>query len=491
MCQPKPGPRCSNHARSALDARRAAKDVAESIRNQTAEAFRSCDPTNRETRRILQGAAVEADKAYWEAKHAHTEALRTYETTPEGIALLEQAAQRLEAEGDETGAADATRRIVAARETRATQVADLAMSRRHKNRLNNPTVEELAALDQADADVQEHEQERAARASEYERLQDEWRALGAEAAAADELEAEALRTHRTTVEHAVAARDEVAAHAKRLYMDAGVSERFAGYYAKDMADQASRVSGRSAFASGNYSGRTTDATDQGPVRAMVMKVKRDGPDRDKTMAAKAAAETDPGFQVANAALVSEIEHAQAARLRLDEIRTQAGATIRDRRQEALRASATARYALEEAERDHAQAEARRADLRARIGSGLGTAPVSSLPMQRVGDEIVRNPDGSTNAYIYNAPSDGFPHGRYIPAVDVAAVQGMGTANALVLENGTKAWLHGHYSRTVRGAGETQSGYQHVVITAPQEGARPLREECAPTAGFYTFVDSSD
>lgn len=147
--------------------------------------------------------------------------------------------------------------------------------------------------------------------------------------------------------------------------------------------------------------------------------------------------------------------------------------------------------MEDTAADRDESLARRANLRARVGSGLGPEPISVVAMQRVGDEIVRNPDGTTNAYVYNEPSDGFPHGRYIPAVGVTEVHGMGPANALVLENGHKAWVHGHYARTTRGAGETQSGYRKVVIVPGQPGATPLRNEGVATAGFYTFVDSSD
>lgn len=489
MCQPKPGPRCSAHARTALHAKRVAKEEAEATRDRARAAVLACPPEDRTTREALRAASVAADKAYWESNLAYTAALRDYETTPEGSNALEQAAIRFDEEGNSAAAEGVRQRLADAKETRQAQVADLAMARRHKTRLADPSPEELAALDQADAEVFAKERELADASAAYQQAQDAWRNLGVEAAAADQIEAATLQTLRETQDIAKQARAATQAEARRIYMESGVSERFAGYYAADMAAAASRPSSRTRYGSDRHLDTSTE--DEGPLRAMTIKVKRDGTDRAATLAAKAAAETDPRFEAANAAMSEAMEHVTAAKERLAEIRAHAAATVREPRQRALSASSTARYAMEDATSERDRAVRRREDLRARIGSGLGIAPVTSMDMNRVGDEVVRNPDGTTNAYVYDGPSDGFPHGRYIPAVDVTTVHGMSAANALVLENGRKAWLHGHYARSTRGAGETRSGYQQVVLVAPKPGARPLREENMATAGFYTFVDSTD
>lgn len=489
MCQPKPGPRCSGHARTALEARRTVKDATEAARDTAQAAFRACDPADRETREHLRAAAVTADKTYWEATNAHTIALREYETTPEGMAALEQAAATFDEEGNQSAADEVRRRLDEARATRAQQVADLAMSRRHAARLTNPTVEELAALDQADAEVADKERELAVRSDAYRDAHEQWQTLSVAAREADRIDADANRAYTDTFNAAVEARSAAEAEARRLYVEAGVSDKFAAYYAADMAAAASRTETRPRFGYDRYSGGRVE--DQGPQRPMSVKVKRDGADRDKTLAAKAAAETDEAFMAANARLATAAADLKSAKDALTDVRRTETGPIRERVQQALSAAGVAKYAMEDAATDRDTARARRADLRARIGSGLGPAPISAVAMQRVGDEIVRNPDGTTNAYVYNGPSDGFPDGRYIPAVGVTEVHGMAPANALVLENGAKAWLHGHYARTTRGAGETQSGYQKVVIVPAQPGATPLRGEAVATAGYYTFIDSSD
>lgn len=489
MCQPKPGPRCSGHARSALEAKRVAKEQAETARDEAQAAFRACDSTNPVEREELRRAAVEADKAYWDATSAHTAALREYETTPEGMVALEQAIATFEVEGDEAAAATVRRRLEEAQATRAEQVADLAMSRRHRERLANPTTEELAALDQSDAEVSERSAAVESLTAQHAALDEQWRATAARAAEVDRVEDEAQRAWKMAAEESHLAAEEVRVHAERLYVEAGVAPRFAMFYSNDMVEAAQRHPGAPYRRSANvYAASDPFAAVQQPMK---VKVKRDGPDRDKTLAAKVAAESDEAFQAANARLVERINEVAAAKTAADAARRNAETSIREERQTVAQARSVARYALEDAVTDRDRAVARREDLRARIGSGLGAEPTTTIDMQRVRDEIVRNPDGTTNAYVYNAPSEGFPHGRYIPATGVTTVQGMGSANALVLENGRRAWLHGHYSRTTRGAGETQSGYQKVVVVAPQEGAHPLREENLASAGFYTFVDSSD
>ena len=464
----------------ALDAKRALRDAAAETRNASATAYHAANPHDRATRAALKEAAIAATNEHTTASRAYTEALRVYETTPVGMSALKTAVERLAVGPDTYAHSEAQRALALARATRRAQVADLAMSRRHESRLGMPTPDELAALDQADARILTSQAAVDAAAHPYQEAHTTSAGLAEVTAAAQQAHTRATLLRRDALTKAAEARDAAAAEATRLYMDAGVSRRYAAFYAADMAEAASRT----------YPARQVSA-DGGPLRALTMKVKRDGPDHTKTLAAKHAAETDEAFLAANTALTDAIATAAATKATLDALDTGATTPAWETQQAALSATATARYVLEDAQTAHATALADRERLRARIGSGLGVTEPTRLPMRRAGNEIVRNPDGTTNAYIYAEPSDGFPHGRYIPAVGVAEVRGMGRANALVLENGEQAWLHGHYSRTTRGAGETQRGHEHVYVTDPQPDATPLRAEGVPAAGFYTYVDSSD
>lgn len=490
MCQPKPGPRCSAHARTALENKRAAKDAAQQVRDDAQAALRAADVSDRDERARLREVAVAADKAYWEAEHAHTAALRMYETTPEGMEAVRQTVEFFEAEGNHENARHVRARLVEAEETRYAQVTDLAMSRRHAQRLLDATPDETAALDQADAAVAHQERLVAQYQDEYDAADREWRAMSQEVADANRVEDEARAESDAARDVAIEAREAAVVEAKRLYVEAGVSPRMAGYYANDMADSASRHPRGNRYPSPSY-GSAVGVFDNGPLRGLTVKVKRDGPDREKTLAAKAAAETDEAYLAANQNLVEAASRLKVAKANHDQVRAEVSNPINDTRQRLSRAQSAAKYALDDAKNDAAQAQARADDLRARIGSGLGKDPVTTVPMRDAHRHAFRNPDGTTNAYVYNEPSPGFPHGRYVQATGVTTVHGMSAANALVLENGRKAWLHSHYARTVRGAGETASGYRSLVVTEPAPGAVPLNEEGVVGAGFTTFIDSTD
>lgn len=481
MCQPKPGPRCSAHARGALARARAEKAAAELDRDNAQHAYRNSSDLPAGDRQALRDAAVAADERYWAKQRAYTAALRDFETTPEGMEALRQAATEFDTAGDAAAGREVRSRLAEAEATRHEQVTLLALSRAHAERLAHATAAEQARLDAADAKVAELEaavatleKQRLRTAEEVDRARRDL----------DEIERARqglVRARAAAEEEARAAAAAAGVEAKRLYVEAGVSERFAGFYANDMVEAACPRS----------RGYSTDAGDTTPTRTLSVKVKRTGPDRDKTLAAKTAAETDPDFAAANQRLAATLARVSEAREAANAAYAASTAPAQERLQAASRAATSARYAHEDTQNDLTSAKAKAADLRARIGSGLGTMDTRTERMDRVRDDIVRNPDGTTNAYLYQPPAEGFPHGAYLRATGVIEVHGMAPANALVLETGRKAWLHGHYARTTRGAGESQSGYTHVVLTPAQPGSTPLHAEGVPGAGYYTFIDSSD
>lgn len=493
MCQPKPGPRCSAHARTKLNTKHAAFEAAAGAHETTREADRTYAGGDPGVQARLHSVAQDAQKAYWASSAALREATAEHDATPDGLARLQENLSALyDQDRDEavTERIEAlTERIADATTTRARQVGELAASRTYLSRLETPPAEELAALDQCDAEVADRELS----VEEARRMHDEIDTV-VTSLRAEEQEALAVARDvaikvKAVQDMLVEARTDVHDQMARLYHEAGVSARFARFYATDALTSATRVTGQSP-ATRPVAGSEADLSAI-PQRALKVKVKREGADRDHTLAAHAASLEDADFQQANRNWVASGEDMASATADAELIRTTQLEPIHEKVQEALRARSVARYAMEDAAGDLTKSHARRDDLRARIGSGIGLLPTETLPMQHVGDEIVRNPDGSTNAFVYHPASDGFAHGRYVAATGIARVDGDDTANALVLENGDKAWLHGHYARRVRGTGEVQTGYAHVVLVPGDSRAVPLRNEALASAGYYTYVDTSD
>lgn len=458
-------------------------DAASSSREATQAALAAAQPGAPEELRV---AAIRSDEAYWDAKRAYDVALREYETTPEGQEALRQAIARLD-EQSPSGAADARRRLDEALAARATQVADLAMARRYADRLAATGPAESAALDAADMrvaqlSVQVADLERdfaTLRASERACVGEVLRAQQYAAIAAQEYDEESKRAHDAVT---VAATE-----AERLYVEAGVTPRMAQFYAADTA----RTAGPPVVARMAWGKTTIETPTPVPTRVPEIKVKADGPDRDKTLAARAAAQADPGWQAATARVQVTVTRAATAKARVGELRGEDARRER-RLSEIQHQRSQVGYRVEDATRDLVQAREDATDLRARIGSGLGTQVPVPVPLERAGSQVMRNPDGTTNAYIRQPPGPGFPHGRYVAAVDVTTVQGSGPVNALVLENGTKAWSSQHYARRGDRRARTESrGAQVVMLVEPAPGATPLAGENMSTAGFSTFVDTTD
>jgi hypothetical protein len=238
-------------------------------------------------------------------------------------------------------------------------------------------------------------------------------------------------------------------------------------------------------------GPAAGSRDGGPItKPLKVKVKRNGADRDATLAAAEASQTDPRFVAANRQLGVRLDAARQARQNASEVSREDVEPVATEYLAASGKALRAQYEVEDAitARDKAQADAHL--LRARIGAGMGTDGGESLPLSRVRDEVVRNPDGTTNAFVYREPSPGFPHGRMAAVVDVSTVRGWSAANALVLEDGTTISASEHYYRGRSGA-QVDRRNERIHLMPAQDGATPLRAENHAEAGFTSFVDSTD
>lgn len=482
MCQRRPGPRCSNHAQTRLDEARAAKEQAqfgfEAFEAAPAPRRGSVPPDAyalwRETRLGLQVAATQTEKDY-------RTALREFEATPAGMKALEDAVAVVGADTDEGRAM--AERLEDARALRSFQLGELRASRAYEKRLAYMSVGERAAVEQAEAGVAAAEQ----------RVEDAetslWSALArsqestADLRAAQDREGAALRTLSEATIVAENARETARTEMMRLYVEAGVSERMAGFYATDTLVAATIHRG------------APWQPNRDPELLLrytpTLKVKPSGPDAERTDRARIAAETDPAY----AAALSQWEQAgnsvRAARQNADEARATITRPDQERR-EIRNALRIAQVEHQEATLGLTRAQDAHRDVQARIGSGLSTQPVTEVRMDSAGDQFKRNPDGTTNTYVYTPPADGFPHGRYVRVAGVTSARGMNEVNALVLDTGATAALHGHYGRHGTGyARETQGGTKVAYIVPAHDEAVPLRTENRADRGFYAFVDSTD
>jgi hypothetical protein len=488
MCQPKPGPRCAAHAKKDLAAARRAKTDADAAYDAARQGLRdrrrnpigyhvgSDTPT--EESLAYQAASV----ASRDAALAYEQALRIYETTPTGQRDLAEAIERLTASGHLEEAAVARERLAQAGAARAQQIADLAAARAQAERLDTMTQHERNMINNGTAmEIHTSNDVNHARAqvASLERLLREHDDASA-AIVADR--AAAMATTRAAREEVLTAQDAAFAEARRVYIAAGVDQRMAGFYAQDTLTTATS-------SDPNQASGLSVGTEYAR-RPFVLKTKHTGPDRAKTQAAKTASASDTAFQAANTVLAEKIAVHQAAMDAQQDIEFGAHRQAVARRSEISQDLGRAEETLVTARAAYDQAVAETNRRRAQIGAGAGVR-VDAVSLDKVTDEIVRQPDGSINAYVYRAPAPGFPHGRYLRATGVTTVHGMGAANALVLEDGSTVHASATASPSRRGTTLTRHVPGGVIVTPAQPGARPLRTEAVPTAGFATFVDSSD
>lgn len=477
MCQEKPGPRCAGHTAVAVATARTREVEAQDAldRAQAAANADTTTPRNASTPALNALATARRDLAA--AQAAHQEAVAEHETTPTGQEELRARIQELRNAGDRDAAEQVQALLTTRQEQRAQQVKDLNAAREQRARLAAATPDEVAAMDQADAAVRDAAELVSANESAVRAATERTATLRPEYDSSQRQYSEALSAVRPAEEAAEKAANTAAREARRIYLAAGVNERMVAFYIQDMVD-------------GARDKHPTSTLSSGPIgKALRMKVKRTGADRDATVAAAEAAKTDLMFKTSNSYLSGMVAKRREAEQVAREIRRNDVEPIAAQWTQATRDAMNAKYALEDARNAHSKTVTEANILKARVGAGMGPSG-ASVPLSRARDEIVRNPDGTTNAYLYRAPSPGFPHGRMTAAVDVSTSHGWSPANALVLEDGTTVTASEHHFRNTRGAQTARSDAQ-VYLAPAQEGATPLRSENHATAGFATFIDSTD
>lgn len=445
MCHPKPGPRCSAHARFTLRrAERRLHDARETMRQ---------DPTDGE--RIT--AVEEAQAAYVEAKAA-------WHATPDGFEALREGIERARQRNDVEEAARIEQILHEAQIRRHAALAALAGSR--EGSVRDPF--DQAALDRVDGNVEEAQEALRAATVDFEEADRVAREARGAHEAAEATVREAQERVEAAEDRARQGEAEAQDAAIALYTRAGVNPRMAGFYASDMSEAARRLT----------RDRSGDVLADYPVGPLAMKIKRNGPDADRTRVAAEAAVSDERFVRANA----EISAALVARR--DAVRDRADA--RDAAQalepsRLMRARSQARDVRDNAADHLAYTKAVASDLHARVDAGIGAMPDAlSAPTSLVSarDQIRRAPDGSINAWVRREPSPGYPHGRYVRASGVAratspAQRGV-ACNVLVLEDGSHVMVTGQ---------GRQSRVPQVYLGPSVEGSRRLVDECEPNAGF--------
>lgn len=428
----------------------------------------------RETRLALQVGASAAEKEY-------REALRDFEATPAGMKALEDAIERVGADTDEGREMVAS--LEAARAFRSFQLGELRASRAYEQRLAFPSVGEQAAIDQSEAAVAAAVQRVTDAETTYRAAIERSQGVTAADRAAREASQESEDVLVEASGIARRAQQQTFEEMVRLYRGAGVSERMARFYATDTLVAATRPTGAP--------WRSGEEPELLLRRAPVLKVKNSGPDAERTLMARIGSESDGDYALAVAQWHHAGERVRAAR---DTSRETSAALTRpsEERRGVRNALRVAQVEYEEATAGVVKAEDARRHTLARIGSGLSTLPVSEVRLDSAGDQFMRNPDGTTNTYVYVPPADGFEHGRYVRVSGVTSAQGMGEVNALVLDTGDTAVMRGHYGRTGGGyARETKTGTAVAYTVPAQSGAVPLRAENHANRGFYAFVDSTD
>jgi len=222
-----------------------------------------------------------------------------------------------------------------------------------------------------------------------------------------------------------------------------------------------------------------------------VKVKRTGPDAEAMAAARDAAAGDADLTAAHDRLVA----AQAALLEATAARAEADATFS--RTSTAQHAARVRFneaeaAVGAAEQVLSEARDRRRRARAAVAAGAGVYG-RETPIEANPDNLRRNPDGSTNVWVYQPPSPGFEDGCYLAVIGVGTThEGGAASNTLILEDGQQVSVLTHRRRTVRGAETVRTGPDTVLVAPPWDhGSMPLRAEGIAGAGFASYLDTSD
>lgn len=214
---------------------------------------------------------------------------------------------------------------------------------------------------------------------------------------------------------------------------------------------------------------------------------------DVAARASAAAGNDPAY----AALYEQAVAAQDAEKTAAVENRDAARALSDVHQERFRlvqsqAGELAPYtaAVERAEAALATAQDNARYAGAQVASGVG-AHGTRTALSRVGaSDIVVNPDGTTNAWVYQAPAadDAHGYGRYVPVAKVTTRPDQSGAYQVELADGTVLAPRTTEASTRTGRLEQHDFDQAVVhLTAPKTGARPAIDATDRLQPFYLLT----
>lgn len=265
-----------------------------------------------------------------------------------------------------------------------------------------------------------------------------------------------------------------------LYRAYGVDDRMAGYLANDVIkDHSQRVGLPPAESLG----------DNRPVVVRPvenLKVKR-GPLRAATLAAAEAADTHPDLQAANQALRANCIEWSARQPAIQAAR-QASIPLFARMGEANRTYEQAAHQVAKTERQVATLTLTAARNARFVAQNPGLPVPTTVDLDdATGQLIRRNPDGTTNAWVWRAGPNGDMDGTWMKVTGITPHStGADTVNVLILEDGSTASRIDHYG----GRSQSHHGATPLIaLTDATEGSEPLSDETAITR-FHGIIDTS-
>lgn len=261
----------------------------------------------------------------------------------------------------------------------------------------------------------------------------------------------------------------------RLYREAGVNERYARFFSSDIGDQARKVLEKETRKG------TFDANKPSHVSLLKFVSRRSNFSRE-VLAAAEAAKKDKQWKEA-------VRKGDAALKNLDQSRRdQKEIDLEAQVRELSDRSAAARVAHSQAYKRVRNMQESLKDLRARESAGVPLQTQmhwTGKDGRALRDTIVRNPDGSTNAWVRVEEESGR---RYVPIVGVTSTTRQGVpVNALVTSDGDEIVGVEHITR---GPGASRARSATIVTSTPAPGAGLLAREGNPDAGYGVSVDTT-
>ena len=197
-----------------------------------------------------------------------------------------------------------------------------------------------------------------------------------------------------------------------------------------------------------------------------------------------AAKRDTQFSQAYARAQVAATQARAAQAHYAEQGQRHGEAIRNRpapMREAETALVVADDHMTTKERELHVAQIENTFTRAQVESGVGSVATRKALSEVRPDDVMINPDGSTNAWVYRKPDGEHPDGSFTPVVAVAGdnVRGLVTADGHVLTATTKELWTG------RRLADQRNDFT-VALTPPRPGATPAITSAARPAPFHVI-----